>query len=173
LVEPYQPASIGVPSVPGNMSATARNQNVILAWSGTNIFYNIYRGTNSGGPYTKIASLSTNSTYSDSAVVNGLQYFYVVTGLNILTQESAYSIEASARPVSTSAPQVSFVSTNNAIQLSWPFDHTGWRLMVQTNQLNVGLGTNWFFVSGSNVTNLLYMPIDQSVGSLFFQLTYP
>ena len=35
------------------------------------------------------------------------------------------------------------------LTLSWPADHTGWRLQAQTNNPTTGLGTNWFDVPGS------------------------
>jgi len=59
--------------------------------------YNVYRGTVSGGPYTKINSaLVTTTTNTDSTVLSGLTYFYVVTALDSNNAESAYSNEVSA-----------------------------------------------------------------------------
>jgi predicted CxxxxCH...CXXCH cytochrome family protein len=55
------------------------------------------------------------------------------------------------------------------LALSWPADHTGWRLQAQTN----GLGTNWFDVIGSAATNLWVMPVDPLNGSVFFRMSYP
>ena len=133
------------------MSATPGDQSVTLSWTtNANRFFNVYRSTVSGGPYTGIASALTNATFVDDTVTNGVLYYYVVTGLNILAEESGYSSEASARPVSTSPAQLGFSVGNNAIQFSWPSDHTGWELQAQTNPPNVGLGTNWFMVPNSN-----------------------
>jgi hypothetical protein len=39
------------------------------------------------------------------------------------------------------------------LQTSWPMDHTGGQLQMQTNDLATGLGTNWFNVAGSDQTN--------------------
>ena len=59
--------------------------------------YNVYRGTSSGGPYTKQnASLLGVMTYSDSSVVPGQTYYYMVTAVNSSNIESAYSNEVSA-----------------------------------------------------------------------------
>jgi len=44
---------------------------------------------------------------------------------------------------STSPANISAQVTGNNLTLTWPADHTGWRLQAQTNDLNVGLGTNW------------------------------
>jgi len=59
--------------------------------------YNVYRGTVSGGPYTKInSSLITGLTYSDSTVVNGTEYYYVATAVDSSGDESVNSNEVSA-----------------------------------------------------------------------------
>ena len=57
--------------------------------------YNVYRGTISGGPYSKIsATLSpTTLTFTDASPVSGKQYFYVVTALNTSGAESVASSE--------------------------------------------------------------------------------
>lgn len=58
-------------------------------------------------------------------------------------------------------------SPANQIQLSWPADHTGWQLQMQTNRL----GTNWFTVPNVNYTNTLLLPMTNSAA--FFRLAYP
>jgi autotransporter-associated beta strand protein len=66
---------------------------------------------------------------------------------------------------------VTEVGTN--LVLSWPADHTGWRLQAQTNSLETGLGSNWVDVSGSNATNQISVPAGISNGSVFFRVLYP
>jgi len=59
--------------------------------------------------------------------------------------------------------------SGNQLQLSWPPDHLGWRLQMQTN----GLGTNWVTVAYSTnmlATNLLLNP---AYGGVFLRLVYP
>jgi hypothetical protein len=160
--------------VPGALSAAAGNQSVTLNWTGSDPFYNVYRSSTSGGPYTRItANVLTNTTFTDVSVTNGSPYFYVVTGLSILGEESGYSSEAGVRPVSTSPAQLSFNSSNNTILFTWPSDHTGWELQVQTNPPGVGLGTNWIIVAGSSLTNNVAVPVDATQGSVFYRLVYP
>ena len=60
----------------------------------------------------------------------------------------------------------------NTLKLSWPADHTGWRLQVQTNDLTAGLGTNWFDVAGSTTTNQMFFPINPAAGGVFYRLLY-
>jgi hypothetical protein len=74
--------------------------NVDLSWNASAssvIGYNVYRGTQSGGPYTRLnSSLQSGTTYSDANVQLGTTYFYVVTALDGSSQESAFSNESIA-----------------------------------------------------------------------------
>jgi autotransporter-associated beta strand protein len=67
---------------------------------------------------------------------------------------------------------VSSVSSGN-LNLSWPTDHTGWRLEVQTNGLGVGLATNWFTWPDSASTNAVSIPINPANPAVFYRLVYP
>jgi Abnormal spindle-like microcephaly-assoc'd, ASPM-SPD-2-Hydin len=59
--------------------------------------YNIYRGTQSGGPYSMLNSSPLSSTsYTDSGLLSGTTYYYVSTAVNSSNIESAFSNEASA-----------------------------------------------------------------------------
>jgi hypothetical protein len=57
--------------------------------------YNIYVGSLSGGPYTRLAS-SPGTAYVDGNVHAGQTYYYVVTALDSTNVESAYSGEVAA-----------------------------------------------------------------------------
>ena len=74
-----------------------------LSWTAStspNIsYYNVYRGTTSGGPYTKIGSTATSSgstTYKDTSVQPGQTYYYVGTAVDVSGNESSYSNQATA-----------------------------------------------------------------------------
>jgi Immunoglobulin domain/Abnormal spindle-like microcephaly-assoc'd, ASPM-SPD-2-Hydin len=66
-----------------------------LTWTdSTAVAYNVYRGTVSGGPYTKInASLDATTNFTDTTVQAGQTYYWVVTAVNSSNVESAYSNE--------------------------------------------------------------------------------
>jgi hypothetical protein len=54
--------------------------------------YNIYRGTASKGPFTKInVSPHPSSTFTDASVVGGQTYFYMTTAVSKGGKESRYS----------------------------------------------------------------------------------
>ena len=75
--------------------------------------------------------------------------------------------------VNTSPTKLTSVVAGNVLTLSWPADHTGWRLQSQTNAPGQGLGTNWVTVSGSTSTNSAAMNVNPASGSVFFRLVYP
>ena len=59
--------------------------------------YNVYRSTQSGGPYTKLNStLITALTFTDNTVSSGATYFYVVTAVAADGTESAFSSQTTA-----------------------------------------------------------------------------
>lgn len=59
--------------------------------------YKIYRAGVSGGPYSNInAGLDATTSYTDTTVVAGQTYYYVVTAVDGSGTESAYSNETSA-----------------------------------------------------------------------------
>ncbi len=74
---------------------------------------------------------------------------------------------------SLTPPQVGWQLTGGQIQFSWPLDHFGWHLEMQTNSSGLGLGTNWSAVPGSQTANLFVMPVNAGNGSAFFRLAYP
>ncbi len=73
---------------------------VNLSWdpsSSAVIGYYVYRGSQSGGPYSKLnSSASANTSYADSTVSAGATYYYVVTSVNAESVESAYSNQVTA-----------------------------------------------------------------------------
>jgi fibronectin type 3 domain-containing protein len=88
---------------PASSAATVTNtvaHSVQLTWarsSATDVLgYNVYRGTQSGGPYVKLnPGLLANPDYLDTAVLSGQTYYYTVTAVNAMA-ESNPSAEAVA-----------------------------------------------------------------------------
>jgi hypothetical protein len=76
--------------------------------------------------------------------------------------------------VTINASSTNIVSTaaNNSLTLSWPLDHTGWILQAQTNDVTIGLSTNWADVVGSSTTNQVVVPVDPNNGTVFYRLYY-
>jgi polygalacturonase len=162
------------PGVPANLTASATNLAVNLNWlSASNAAsYNLKRSLMDSGPYDLLTNL-TATNYLDSAVMPGTTYYYVVTATNA-TAESANSVQAAAAPLPSSvSTNLSFQINDDQLQLTWPQDHLGWRLQVQTNDLASGIGTSWVTVPNSTNTTSLSFSIDPLNGATFFRLIYP
>lgn len=74
---------------------------VTLSWNASTSSgvdgYNLYRGTVSGGPYTRLNStLNTTMSATDNTVAAGQTYYYVTTAVNSAGTESAYSNQVQA-----------------------------------------------------------------------------
>jgi hypothetical protein len=81
-----------------------------------------------------------------------------------------------ANSVNTGRTNIISSVSGNVLTLSWPTDHTGWRLLVQTNNLALGISANtndWTTVSGSSSTNLENLPINPLLPTEFYELIYP
>ncbi|MES2921645.1 MAG: hypothetical protein V4819_08865 [Verrucomicrobiota bacterium] len=89
-----------VPAVPTGVSALANNGVVYLDWASAShaAGYNVKRATVSGGPYTTIATGVVAIEFTDTSVVNGTRYYYVVSSKNG-THESGNSAEVTAMPL--------------------------------------------------------------------------
>ena len=93
-----------------NLAASPAPEGNILnvsweAGGGSVAGYNLYRSTISGGPYSKVNGLLINgNSYIDQNLANKTTYYYVATGVDALSNESAYSNEAVGVPGDTLAP---------------------------------------------------------------------
>jgi fibronectin type 3 domain-containing protein len=76
------------------------SHSVSLSWSESSANtsgFNVYRGIVSGGPYSLVnLSPVTPAEYLDITVITGNTYYYVVSAVDSLGNESAYSTETSA-----------------------------------------------------------------------------
>jgi Abnormal spindle-like microcephaly-assoc'd, ASPM-SPD-2-Hydin len=107
----FAPAGYGSFTGSVSMVSSATNSPAVISLSGSSyanvlnwvaskstvVGYNVYRGTQSGGPYTKLnSSLIMSTTFTDTSVEAGQTYFYVVRAVDSSNVESIYSNQASA-----------------------------------------------------------------------------
>jgi len=103
----------------GNGTAAPAQHSVSLVWnpSGSSVAgYNVYRGTQPGGPYAKLnSSPSSNTAYSDISVQTGQTYFYVTTAVANSGMESGYSnqVQATIPGAAGGVPGVLAATSNN------------------------------------------------------------
>lgn len=97
--------SPSAPATPSGLAATPGNNQIALAWSASTgaTGYSIGRATSNAGPYASIGEASSTS-FTDTGVVNGSAYFYVVSASNA-AGSSADSAAITATPVSLSRIQ--------------------------------------------------------------------
>ncbi|MGZ8407552.1 MAG: LamG-like jellyroll fold domain-containing protein, partial [Caulobacteraceae bacterium] len=106
LVEP--------PAAPTGLFAIGANRSVALDWDDNTdsdlAGYNVYRGT-TPGLYTKVnTSLVTASSYSDTGLTNGTEYYYIVRAVDASGNESTDSNEAYAIPQLQSGSALAFTA---------------------------------------------------------------
>jgi hypothetical protein len=81
-----------------------------------------------------------------------------------------------ATAVATNPTNITFSVSGTTLTLAWPADHTGWRLLAQTNHLARGISASpgdWGTVTGSANTNRVIIPIDQTKPAEFYKMVYP
>jgi fibronectin type 3 domain-containing protein len=135
---PVAGSVVNAPDAP-TLDAPKATNPVLLSWTagasdgGSPITgYRVYRGTASGGEIL-LATLGSQTSYSDGAVAYGTTYYYKVTALNA-AGESAASTERSVTPVAPDttppskpgAPKALVVGTSQ-VALNWTAsnDNTG------------------------------------------------
>jgi len=112
---PAAPTSLGE-------STSANYGQVVLTWTGslgaTN--YNIKRSTTSGTEITIASTGGTSTTFTDTNVLDGVTYYYVVSALNT-GGEGLNSGEVSATPLFSPQPTGLTVTTTNvgSVSLAW------------------------------------------------------
>jgi len=87
---------------PSGLTATAGVEKATLKWAASSnaTSYYVKRASASGGSYTNVATV-TATNYTDTGLVGGSTYYYVVSAVNSLSGESANSAEVSASPTLT------------------------------------------------------------------------
>jgi autotransporter-associated beta strand protein len=108
---------------------------------------------------------------------------FAATNLPALTSGLAWTNSLAANGRLAVFTAVSLASTNlmwsvsgTNLMLSWPSDHTGWRLLIQTNHLANGLSVNsndWTTVANSSSTNAVTVPLNPALPDEFYRLIYP
>jgi autotransporter-associated beta strand protein len=84
-----------------------------------------------------------------------------------------YNVNVTLQPSLTPAKLTNSVS-GSTLTLSWPADHLGWHLQMQTNSLASGLKTSgWVVVPGSDQMTSTNISITKTNPTVFYRITYP
>jgi hypothetical protein len=113
----------------------------------------------------------------------GYSGLFAVTNLPPLSAGLAWSNSTAVNGSIAVVATVSLVPTNillglsgTTLALSWPADHIGWRLLMQTNNLGSGISAatnDWMTVPNSQMTNQVTLPLDPTVPGEYFRLVFP
>ncbi len=112
---PLYPASLT------NLTATTTGCQINLAWSAADsiaTYYNVLRGTGSGGPYTSIGS-TTSTSYTDTTGAQSTTYYYVVRAANLCGLSAGNSPEASATTTAGCVADIFMDNPDAAYVGSW------------------------------------------------------
>jgi autotransporter-associated beta strand protein len=112
---------------------------------------------------------STGSLSGTFAVTN----LPVVPGIGWVTTNLANGILSVVATVNTTPTNITTTVSGNVLTLSWPPDHTGWRLQSQTNSITSGLNTNWTDMPGTESVNSTNITMNPANGSVFYRMIYP
>ena len=104
-----------------------------------------------------------------SNVLNTVQYVWT----NRLAANGSIQVLSGASSVNLTPTNITSVVNNGKLELTWPADHTGWRLQAQTNPLTTGLGTNWVAILNSNLDNHYTNILNAANGTVFYRMVYP
>jgi len=162
----------------------------------TNVFN--YTATVPYGSTLTVTVTNDDPTAADALTVNGASQGALTSGVastpalalnanpaapNVVTVQVTaangatwtYTVNVTQVPSQT-APVLTHSVNGGTLNLSWPLQNLGYRLLVQTNHLNKGLSGNlndWGTVPNSTATNTAVIPITLSKQNEYYELVYP
>jgi hypothetical protein len=158
LVQFWQVDGRGTSGKHTSISATGADANppTLTYYTATNTGAYV-TGTFTAGASTMVFTLSYAATEIDTAAFQ----LRDMTGV-VLVANNPTNITATV--------------SGNVLQLAWPEDHTGWRLLVQTNHLATGVSSNtndWATVPGTDGVNQTNITMNPALSTEFYRLVYP
>ena len=182
-------ATVGSLTISGNLTlqggATLRinktggslaNDQVVV--SGNTTYGGTLSVTNITSDATALAAGDSFQLLSTSGSISGA---FTITNLPALPSGLGWSNSVNGSitviaTVNTTPTNITTSVSGNVLTLTWPADHTGWRLIVQTNNLAAGISsdpTDWMTVPGSQSVNTTNITMDPALPTEFYQLVYP
>src|SRR5262245_20657496 len=157
-----------LPPAPTNLVATPGNGQVSLSWNASSgaTSYNVKRSTTNGGPYTTIATGVTATNFTNTQLVNGTTYFFVVSAVNS-AGESGNSNQASATPLGTPPPAPTGLTAspgNAQATLNWNASSGASSYNVKRSTTNGGP----YSTIGAGVTSTSFTNTGLTNGTTYF-----
>jgi hypothetical protein len=130
-------------------------------------------GINWGGPVAAGSGSSGAQTIIPFPTQTARYVRVTQTGSTTGNYWSIYEFFTYAPVISLTPTDIATALSGNMLALSWPADHLGWHLQIQTNATATGLGTNWVTLPGSDAVTSTNISIDPANGGAFYRLVYP
>ncbi|HEV2453123.1 MAG TPA: autotransporter-associated beta strand repeat-containing protein, partial [Verrucomicrobiae bacterium] len=151
------------------VNGTASSASLVTAnsvtYGGTLIATNISGTLSAGQSFTVFNAASHTGNFS---AIAGTPGFGLAWSFN-----SANGQLSVVTGVATNPTNIAFSVSGGNLNLSWPADHLGWLLQVQTNSVAKGLGNNWVTVPNSGNVDSTNFPIVPANGAVFYRIMYP
>ena len=136
--------TVGALPAPTGLTAMASGTQIALSWNSVvgATSYQVSRATVSGGPYSPLAVVGTNS-YTDMGLAAGSTYYYVVSAINSATQ-SSISAEASATiPLAPTLVSVSISPLNPSVVQGGTVQFAATAIYSDNSTINVTSAAIW------------------------------
>ncbi len=182
ILAPGTPTAIGTFTVNGNASLNGTNLMKLVETNLTSDVLTVNGTLNFGGTLVLQTLAGTLKAGDSFQLFTGgftgsfANLVPATPGFNFLWDTNTLATTGVLNVIYTgnTTPTNLITSLNGTnLTLSWPVDHTGWRLQVQTNSLATGLGTNWVDIANSGSTNQFVVPVNGNSGSMFYRMVYP
>jgi len=135
------------PAAPTGVAATATTGQIALSWTASTgaTSYKVLRGTVSGS-HTEIATGVATTSYTDTTVTNGTQYFYVVRASN--GTDSVNSTEVTGKSIASFAITSAVAASASSIVVTFPATAGG-----DLYDVRYGTSTASYTTTASSVTS--------------------
>jgi hypothetical protein len=134
-------AQVAIPAAPTGLTATASSGQIALAWSPSSgaSSYNVYSGTAVAGEgSTPIATGVMSTSYTNTGLTNGTNYYYTVAAVNA-AGVSGPSNEVNATPLAVTGYNVWGIDSPGTVSHNGGFDNKGNTL----DSTQVGSSVTW------------------------------
>lgn len=113
-----------VPAAPAKVTAKAGDMQVKLNWNavGGAEGYTVKRAVDAAGPFEPIAETVTGTVYTDTNVINGTTYYYVISAVNgagVSPESTVVSATPAAEPAPDAPAGLKATAGNAEVKLSW------------------------------------------------------
>ncbi|MBK8129353.1 MAG: PKD domain-containing protein [bacterium] len=150
----FEIATIGATSI----NAVPSYGQVALSWNASDLEttagYNLYRATTSGGPYTRLnQTVMSTTSYTDTNVVNGTAYYYIVKLLTTDLYEMDYGTESAATPNDFTGPSTPMVVDDGTCMPNTNYLHAAWSASDPESEISAYQYSIGTWAGGTDVIN--------------------